>query len=123
MKSRRTASLRRKAWSSRSKASFDAASGAFAWPLEWPFAVISSVRTGRVGVMLSPFLSSPGHTESQRLFSREYVADDDAELYEFIEARWFSEIKHRGVFLRPVVIGGSVGGGHHDHRNLCIEFR
>jgi hypothetical protein len=63
-----------------------------------------------VGVIaVLPFLSGPGYTEGQGLFSREYVADDYAELYEFIEARWFPEIKHRGVFLRPVVIGGSVG--------------
>jgi hypothetical protein len=70
------------------------------------------IRTGRrrVGVMLlSPFLSSPGHTASQRLIFGEYVADDRAELYEFIEARWFSEIEERGVFQRPIVIGRRIG--------------
>jgi len=56
-----------------------------------------------------PFLSSPGHTASQRLILSEYVAYDHAELYEFIEARWLPEIKERGVFLRPFVIGRSVG--------------
>ena len=47
MKSRRTASLRRKAWSSRNRAS----SGDFGRPLEWPFAVISSLLTVLVGVI------------------------------------------------------------------------
>ena len=73
-----------------------------------------------MGVMMRhPFLSGP---EGRGLFSREDVADDHAELYEFIEARWFAEIKHRRVFLCLIVISGRVGGRHHDNRNLRVQF-
>ncbi len=64
-----------------------------------------------------------GYTKRQRLFSRQYVADNCSQVFELFEAGRFPKIIQRRVFCPTVIILQSVGGRHHNHRNLRIKFR